>query len=131
MRTFAGVSLDHLHLISSRLINLQGNISVSREGQLSGELLVGIPARLFNKNRPAPAIFSTPHNGYISTKVTLSGSIHNPHDDLNERLRASNLDKQSLPPASNNTGLLKPLTPMEKVQQEARQKEKDFEELTR
>ena len=107
---------------------MQGRISVSEEGQLSGELKIGIPARFFGKNGPAPAIFSKSHDGYIHTKVTLSGSIHNPHDDLNERLRTSKQAKLSTP---DNTTLQKTMFPMENVKQGAKEKEKEFEELTR
>jgi len=131
IRTLEGVTLDHLNLISSRLFTLHGSISVNPKGQLSGELKIGIPARFFGKNNPAPAIFSRPHDGYIHTKVTLGGSIHNPHDDLNERLRASKQVRGSTPSTLKKTDFQKPLTPMEKIKQEAGQKEKDFEELTR
>lgn len=126
-RSVKGMRLDQLYLISSRLLTLQGGISVDQHGLLEGELEVGLPARLFGKNRPAPAIFSAPRDGYVHTKVSISGSIHNPHDDLNDRLRASRLSTRTIPSAQPKTQPLPSLTPEER----ARQKERDFEELTR
>ncbi|MCP5534899.1 MAG: hypothetical protein H7A51_01560 [Akkermansiaceae bacterium] len=128
MRTSDGVTLSNLILTSSRIITLNGDISVSALGVLSGELTVGIPARIFTKNLPAPTIFSEPHAGFIYTKVTLSGSINNPHDNLNELLQASNPTPQPSPTPGPGAGLL---DPRDKTNGEARQKEKDFEELTR
>lgn len=126
MRTTDGVTLNNLSLTSSRIITLTGHITVSSKGMLSGELDVGIPARLFSPRKPAPAIFSEPHSGFIHTKVTLSGSIHNPHDNLNERWRASESASRPTPlPKSSE------MTPLEKAAQDAKQKEKDFEDLTR
>ena len=127
IRSTNGVTLDHLHLVSNRLITLKGNISVDPIGLLSGKLEVGIPARFFGRNNPAPAIFSEPRDGYIQTSVTLSGSIHNPHDNLNEQLKASKGAQQNIPAGLKKSEPLKTMTPEEK----ARKKEKDFEELTR
>lgn len=128
MRTSDGVTLSHLKLTSSRVITLSGDLTVNSKGMLSGELDVGIPARIFGRNNSAPSIFSEPHAGFIHAKVTLSGNINNPHDNLNELLKASSSsNQQALSPGTRT----KPLSPLEKAKRDAEQQEKDFEEQTR
>lgn len=120
MRTQEAVTLSNLHLFSSGVITLKGNISVNSRSNLSGELQVGIPARLFSKRNPPPSIFSEPHNGNIFVTVKLSGSIHNPHDNLNELLQSGNPTPNPQPLPSSNPTATRPID-----------KEKEFEELTR
>ncbi len=116
MRTSEGVSLNNLSLTCSGVLTIKGECSVDPNGMLTGDLSVGIPARLFSKKSPPPSIFSEPHNGFVSTQITLSGSIHNPHDNLNQLLLSS-ADKNPPSPAAP--------TGKNKV------KEREFEELTR
>ena len=126
IRSRDGVSLRNLKLISSQLLSIKGDISVDHEGNLSGKLEIGIPSRLFDDKAPAPAIFSAPKDGNIYTRIELGGTIHNPHDNLNTRLRSNHKSTLSEPtsiaePASSN-----PPTP----QDTSKQKEKAFEKLT-
>ena len=126
MRNLSDISLSNLNLISSKLLSIEGNISVNAQGMLSGELNVGIPSRLFDDKTPAPKIFSVPRNGNIYTKVTLGGTVHSPHDDFNARLKSSSraiIQKQSM---FADEGKILPITPLEKSEQ----KEKTFEALT-
>jgi len=87
MRTSEGVTLNNLNLISSSLLTLQGNISVNAKGDLSGSLTVGIPKRQLGK-KSLPPTFTGPHDGFYSTTVTLSGTIHNPNDNLGDLIEA-------------------------------------------
>lgn len=116
MRTSEGVSLDNLSLTCSGVLTIKGGLSVNADGILAGDLNVGIPARLFSKKSPPPSIFSEPHNGFIYTKITLSGSIHNPHDNLNQLLQTS---------AHKNPPSPAPPTGKNEVM------EREFEDLTR
>lgn len=120
MRTSEGVSLNNLHWISNSMITLQGNIHVAADKKLSGTLDVGIPTSAFDKTPPKP--FVGPKDGLYHARVTLSGTIHNPHDNLRELIRA-NSGKDIVPAAPQITPAT-PLTPNEK-------QEKDFDDLTR
>lgn len=127
MRNLNGISLSNLNLISRQLLSIQGNISVNAQGQLSGELKVGIPSRLFDSKTPAPKIFSAPKDGNIYAKVTLGGSIHSPHDDFNARLKSSITDIIQQTPVFEDQVETLPVTPLQKSEQ----KEKAFEALTK
>lgn len=127
VRTLGGVSLSNLKLVSSKLLSIEGHVTVNREGALSGTLKVGIPARLFDSGSPAPSIFSDAEDGNIYTEVRLGGTIHNPHDDLNTRLKSSTqaaIKTLSLPTAP---AINEPLTPL----QQREEKEQAFEELVK
>ncbi|MDG1357978.1 MAG: hypothetical protein P8P36_07275 [Akkermansiaceae bacterium] len=126
IRSRDGVSLRNLNLISSQLLSIKGDITVDHEGNLSGELEIGIPSRLFDDKAPAPAIFSSPKDGNIHTKIKLGGTIHNPHDNLNARLRSSHTSILSKPLSFEKPSTLNPHTP----QETSKQKVKAFEELT-
>jgi len=127
MRNLSGMSLSNLNLISSQLLSIEGDISVNAEGMLSGELNVGIPSRLFDSKTPAPKIFSAPKDGNIYAKITLGGTVHNPHDDFNARLKSSSTTIIQKPPVFEDQGEILPITPLEKSEQ----KEKAFEALTK
>lgn len=127
VRTLDSISLSNLKLVSSQLLSLEGTITVNREGSLSGELTVGIPSRLFNRESPAPSVFSAAEDGNVYTKVKLGGTIHNPHDDLNARLKSNKpatIEIQVPPTGQIESPLLTPLD-------QRRQKEKAFEELAK
>lgn len=127
LRSHEGVSLQNLKLISSQLLSIEGNISMSHNGKLSGNLKIGIPSRLFDVENPAPEIFSSPVDGYIYTKVEIGGSIHNPHDDLNMRLKQG----RGITPLHRSA--YKKLTPSPPFQspEKSKSKERAFEELTK
>ncbi|MGB2427871.1 MAG: hypothetical protein ACPIGG_00085 [Akkermansiaceae bacterium] len=127
VHTLDGVSLSNLKLVSSKLLSIEGNIKVNREGALSGKLKVGIPARLFDSESPAPSIFSAAEDGNVYTEVTLGGTIHNPHDDLNARLKSSapSIIKTSSSPSS--PAINEPLIPLDP----RKEKEKAFEQLVK
>ncbi|MDC1406240.1 hypothetical protein N8314_01680 [Akkermansiaceae bacterium] len=127
IRNLGGISLSNLNLISSKLLSIEGNISVNAQGMLSGELNVGIPSRLFDDKTPAPKIFSAPKDGNIYTKVTLGGTVHSPHDDFNARLKSSGRAIIQKPSMFADEGEILPITPSEKLEQ----KEKAFEALTK
>jgi hypothetical protein len=127
MRNLNGISLSNLNLISSQLLSIEGNISVNAQGQLSGELKVGIPSRLFDSKTPAPKIFSAPKDGNIYVKVTLGGTVHSPYDDFNARLKSSSADIIQKTPVFEDQVETLPVTPLEKSEQ----KEKAFEALTK
>ncbi len=124
MRTSEGVTLNDLDLIGSRVISIKGHITVTHKGALSGQLVVGIPASTFGRNETPPAIFSAPRSGFIYTKVTLGGSIHNPHDNLNELLRNS-----SRPPSTPRRATPSPSAGS--TPDFDRKKEQEFEDLMR
>lgn len=126
IRSSERVSLKNLKLISSQLLSIEGNISVDNEGTLSGELEIGIPSRLFDTTTPAPKIFSAPRDGNIYTKVKLGGTIHNPHDDLNARLKTDHKSIIHKAPNFDSPTKLNPLSPQKK----SKQIERTFEELT-
>jgi len=122
MRTSEGITLNDLKLISSSLLSMQGNISVNAKGDLSGTLTVGIPKRQLDKKSP-PRAFTGPHDGFYSTTVTLSGSIHNPNDNLSELL---NTDSPKIPTAIPQAGPeIAPKKPL------GRNLEKEFDDLLR
>ncbi|NCF12203.1 MAG: hypothetical protein GWP68_02310 [Verrucomicrobiaceae bacterium] len=108
-------------------VSIEGNISVNAQGQLSGELKVGIPSRLFDSKTPAPKIFSAPKDGNIYVKVTLGGTVHSPYDDFNARLKSSSADIIQKTPVFEDQVETLPVTPLEKSEQ----KEKAFEALTK
>jgi len=126
IRSDEGVSLQNLKLISAQLLSVEGSIAMDHEGHLSGDLKIGIPSRLFDDKNPAPKIFSSPINGYIYTEVKIGGSIHNPHDDLNKRLKDSRAAIPSQPSAYEN---LIPSIPLH-LPAAPKNKERAFEELT-
>ncbi|MBT8037555.1 MAG: hypothetical protein KJO21_08430 [Verrucomicrobiae bacterium] len=116
MRTSEGVNIDNLNFTSTGVLTIKGKLAVNAQDILSGDLKVGIPARLFSKKFPPPSLFSEPHNGFIFTQVTLSGSIHNPHDNLHELLQASVTPSRQTPASQAEKNEIK---------------EKEFEILTR
>jgi hypothetical protein len=91
----AGVlTVSHLELESEGLIRLEGGFTVRNEqiaGQLevgvarsAGRLLAGVGARVFNQPE---------RDGYLWTTVQLSGSSHDPHEDLTARLVQATQDE--------------------------------------
>lgn len=127
MRTAKTTTLSNLKLISSKLLNLEGEISVDHEGNLSGKLEIGIPSRIFSATSPAPKIFSAREDGNTYTQVTLGGTVHSPHDNLNERLKAGRVIIIENPPILTNPAESSKITPHANPED----KEKAFEELTR
>ncbi len=131
IRTSEGVTLNNLDLVSSRVLSLKGHITVTPQGALSGELMVGIPSRVFGRDETPPAIFSEPHSGFIYTKVTLGGSVHNPHDNLNELLRNSRKSSTTKPVATPTPSTLTPAIPADSTEEYKRKKQQEFEDLLR
>lgn len=127
MRSAKMTTLSNLKLISNKLLNLEGEISVDHEGNLSGKLEIGIPSRLFSTTSPAPKIFSAREDGNTYTQVTLGGTVHSPHDNLNERLKASRVIIIENPPVLTSPQE----SPETAPQLNPEDKEKAFEELTR
>ncbi|BDS06177.1 hypothetical protein NT6N_12170 [Oceaniferula spumae] len=119
-RTSDGVSLNKLVWISNSLITLQGNINVDSEKKMSGTLDVGIPTSAFDGTPPAP--FQGPKDGLYHAKVTLGGTIHNPHDNLRELLKVNTAEKSEpkLP-----EGI--PASPADRKAEQ----EKEFDDLSR
>ncbi len=123
-RTSDGVTIDHIDFKSTSVITLSGKISVQADGRMFGDLTVGLPRRLFD---PAniPSGFIGPKDGLYTVAVTVSGTIHNPYDNLNEILKSGSMRRTTkptpvpIPPSSPNS----PPNPDDK--------EKEFEELLR
>lgn len=120
LRTSEGVSLNNLNWISHSMITLQGNIHVAADKKLTGALDVGIPTSAFDKAPPAP--FTGPKDGLYRARVKLSGTIHNPHDNLRELISAGS--GKAIPPAAPGVTPAAPMTPEQ-------QQEKAFENLSR
>lgn len=107
------VSITDLNFISNRLITIRGTLSSNTNGDMNGELQVGLPTDIITGS--AKSAFSNPINGFQSTSVSISGNIHNPHDNLKEKLRSQILVTPKITPKVNRK-----LTPLE-----------EFEALTR
>jgi len=91
LRRKAGeISLERLRLEEKNLMALRGEIRVGEKDALSGEIEVGVAERLA-AGHGSPnflKVFATSKDGYRWAKVTLSGTIHRPADDLSaERVR--------------------------------------------
>lgn len=127
MRTAKTTTLSNLKLISSKLLSLEGDISIDHEGSLSGKLKIGIPSRLFSATSPAPEIFSPQEDGNIYTQVNLGGTVHNPHDNLNELLKSSQVIIIQNPPVLTAPQESSKFSPDASPEN----KERAFEELTR
>ena len=120
MRTSEGVSLNNITWISNSIITLTGDIQVAANKKLSGTLNLGIPSSAFESEPPAP--FVGPKDGLYHATINLSGTIHNPHDNLRELIQLhSGAEVPVRLPKSNSSV---PLTPKEKM-------EEDFEDLIR
>ena len=122
IRTASGVSLNNIDFVSNSLISLLGDIHVGSDRKLSGTLDVGIPVSAFIGSPPKP--FTGPRDGLYYVKLTLSGTIQNPHDNLRELLSPYTRAKENLPRPRSHTELLRTPTPNEKM-------EDAFENLSR
>ena len=84
----AGVlTISRLELESEGLLRLEGGFTVRNE-QIDGRLRVGV-ARSAGRLLAGVGtlVFNDPeHDGYLWTTVQLSGSVHDPHEDLSARL---------------------------------------------
>ena len=120
MRTSEGISINNLAWISNSLISLGGDIQVNADKKLTGTLNIGIPTSAFTTTPPKP--FVGPTDGLYHARVTLSGTIHNPHDNLRQLLGSYTGAKLAFPKSSLDLPV--PFTPNEKM-------EKDFEDLSR
>ena len=72
---------------------LRGRIIIGAQGQLSGALSIGVPAKLIaqlglSKTALVQKLFNAPveEKGYLWVRVNLSGTIQNPQEDLSVRL---------------------------------------------
>lgn len=125
MRTSEGVTIDNIDFKSTSVITLTGKISVSAKGKMSGSLTVGLPRRLFDETK-VPTGFSGPHDGVYTARVTISGTIHNPYDNLNELLKTG---KSNTLRKGNNLIPVPPSRPPSPPS--PADKEKEFEDLVR
>lgn len=72
---------------------LRGRIITGAQGQLSGALSVGVPAKLLaelglSKTPLVQKLFNAPVEvpGYVWVRINLSGTVKEPHEDLSVRL---------------------------------------------
>jgi len=74
---------------------LTGTIVV-KDGEMSGELRLGVPEALMMKtlNQPRYSSFSQPAQGYCWTDLQLSGTLDQPNDDFLKRLQASPVEPE-------------------------------------
>lgn len=127
IRTSSGITIDDIDFKSSSVINLTGKISVDINGRISGEMVIGLPRRLFDPTNIPPG-FSGPRDGLYHANITLSGTIHNPHDNLKDILMRRSSVRQvpnmSAPPTTRAEKT--PDLPLSKEE-----KEKEFKDLVR
>ena len=119
-RNSSGIELKNLHLVSNSVMTLKGNLMVLSNDKLRGSLDIGIPTSVFEGTPPKP--FVGPKDGLYFIKVELSGTIHNPHDNLREQLQANSQNQASPSQRPNSHDILQ--DPKEKM-------ENDFNTLTR
>lgn len=86
-RTSEGVSINDIAWISSSLLTIRGNLHMGDDKKLSGTLDIGVPSTAFHSDPPAP--FEGPKDGLYHATVTISGTIHNPYDNLGEQIKAA------------------------------------------
>ncbi|MFK7910369.1 MAG: hypothetical protein AB8F34_07175 [Akkermansiaceae bacterium] len=123
-RTSDGVMIDNIDFKSSSVMTLTGRVAVANDGRMTGELVVGLPRRLFDPAK-IPQAFNGPRDGIYTVSVTVSGTIHNPYDNLNELLKFGKAN-QIKPSTSDSSSPKIPRTnPI------PRDKEKEFEDLLR
>lgn len=80
------ITMHHLYLESPRFLKIKGFITVE-DNQLKGKLNVGLPLHLFTKERPIPACFSKPRDGFVFISLHLSGDVHAPQDDFEKQMK--------------------------------------------
>jgi len=87
------LTFANLDLVDSQFISVKGWVSVTpgNRNALSGELIVGVPAENVCNEYGEPVVrgFSEPEAGFSTIKVTLSGSIKAPKDDVATTVRDS------------------------------------------
>lgn len=123
-RTSDGVTIDEIDFKSTSMITLIGKISVENDGRMYGNLTVGLPRRYFDPAK-LPSGFVGPKDGQYTVDVTVSGTIHNPYDNLNEILK-SGPDQRDQAPNPLPAPLVTPKSPPIPADKEA-----EFNELLR
>lgn len=71
----------------NKYLKLDGHLMIEEDGSIKGEFKVSIPEESANFRSRAPkGLFTRPYDGYVSTVVKISGSVHDVQDDFQSRV---------------------------------------------
>lgn len=82
------ITLSELHLENSMMLKITGEMTFHEDGKLTGALEVGVPlkSRKTLKTELSKGLFKKVRSNYAWETVNLSGTVHEPSDDFQQRL---------------------------------------------
>lgn len=82
--------LRNLRLASEGLVRLEGTLAMDRDGELDGELRLGLaPGTLSRIPGAESVVFRPGERGLLWASLKVSGNVNNPREDLTRRLIAA------------------------------------------
>ena len=94
-----GIAIDDLELESDGLIRATGSVGWRASGVLSGELEIGVPVTLLERDGLGrPPFFSEPEKGYCRARLVASGWLDVPRENLSEVILAQMSTQGGEPP---------------------------------
>lgn len=85
----------------NKYLKIEGDFMVEADGKVKGSFKVSIPEESASFSRRAPeGLFDRPYDGFVSTIVQISGSVHNVKDDFESRVIA--LTGKGIEPSTEN-----------------------------
>ena len=104
-RNAEGIVLENLNLKEKNFLALRGDLRISRTGNISGSVEVGVAERLAGRH-PSPEfrkVFGHTEVGFRWTRIELSGSVKKPVDNFREKINEAlkNARRSSTPENAN------------------------------